>query len=572
MSTTQLLLIDLSAIAHMIWHTDTNNPDPSRVSMQTIARVRALASEHPYAAVCCDSGRSFRADIDPAYKANRDTENRAPLRHQMHLACETLAADGFPVWSYQNAEADDIIATACREALVMDPDVTVLIASADKDLLQLVSERVRMKKITDGSIVGPAEVQQKFKVTPAQMHDYLCLVGDTSDNIVGAKGIGGVTAAKLLNQHGTIARIYEAMDRGVVKELTPALRSSMVEFKDRWPTVSRLIALKSDVPIPFVEIATERTAAAMVEEYEHETGELTDDNATVMGERGREPLPFVGRELSDESAQTAAGRALQQAAERIRATAPIAGGTPAGQPSIPNGADSGRASIDAVTTAGAVSRLPQTDAAASVPNAGGSGQLIKAALPAPPEVISAPPPPEWELQLEPRSYRDVRIFSDDMHLSRKFMRNFGTPQAIAATVVAGRELGVPAMAALRGFHSVEDGPPMPNADMVRGIILKSGKVEYFEPTERTDKAAEFAIKRHGRPEIKLRYTIEEGRTAYGFDVPMKENDKTDLERKWARSGWGKNPADMVVARASMKLGRLVCPDVCAGLYAPEEFD
>jgi DNA polymerase-1 len=189
-TTNQLLLIDLSAIAHQIWHVSGAEPDPNFVSTQIIARVRALASAHPAAAVCCDSGKSFRADLDPTYKANRDTENRAPLKHQMTLACETLKRDGFPIWAVKGYEADDVIATATLEALNID-GTSVLIASADKDLLQLVSDRVSMKKINGGGeIITAAGVQEKFKVDPSQMGDYLALVGDTSDNIVGAKGIG----------------------------------------------------------------------------------------------------------------------------------------------------------------------------------------------------------------------------------------------------------------------------------------------------------------------------------------------------------------------------------------------
>ena len=110
--TDQLLLIDLSGLAHMIWHTSGNQPDPSHISNEIVSRIRSLASAHPHAAICCDDGRSFRADLDPSYKAQRDTENRAPLRHQMDVACESLKRDGFPVWRVKGMEADDIIATA----------------------------------------------------------------------------------------------------------------------------------------------------------------------------------------------------------------------------------------------------------------------------------------------------------------------------------------------------------------------------------------------------------------------------------------------------------------------------
>ena len=127
---TELLLIDLSAIAHQIWHVSGSEPDPSYVSKQILARVRALASAHPHAAICCDAGKSFRHDLSPVYKANRNTENRAPLQHQITVACEQFGKDGFPVWRAPGYEADDIIATATAEALAIDPDVTVLIASA----------------------------------------------------------------------------------------------------------------------------------------------------------------------------------------------------------------------------------------------------------------------------------------------------------------------------------------------------------------------------------------------------------------------------------------------------------
>ena len=87
------LLIDLSSIVHPIWHTSQSEPDPNHTSVQTVAKVRALASGQPHVAVCCDSGRSFRAEVDPTYKANRP-ESDATLQHQITLARETLLGDG----------------------------------------------------------------------------------------------------------------------------------------------------------------------------------------------------------------------------------------------------------------------------------------------------------------------------------------------------------------------------------------------------------------------------------------------------------------------------------------------
>jgi 5'-3' exonuclease len=528
----QLLLIDLSGIAHQIWHVSGDEPDPSYVSTQIIARVRALASEHPYAAVCCDSGKSFRAEIDPTYKAQRDTENRAPLKHQMDVACETFRADGFPVWAVKGFEADDLIATACREALAID-GTSVLIASADKDLLQLVSDRVTVKKITgNGELFGPAETFDKFGVKPEQMGDYLALVGDKSDNIIGAKGIGGVIAARLLSAHGTLAALYAAIDVGVVAGVTPAMRTTLVEFRGRWPLVAKLIALRTDAPIPFAEIAAERVAAPMVEE--EAMSDIVDHEGTViahqpeplptsqeMWDRTKKPLGEDGPELSGSAAADALGAAAAKVAERINSS-----------------------SKDARTAVGAAPHLPQTDVAASVPNAGGSGQ---------------PVPVDFSQQLEPRSMSEAVQLAQRMFESRLFGA-FGTPQAVLSIVLAGRELGLPAMASLRGFYNL-DGKPTLSSGLIQALVLKSGKAKYFRCSERTAERATFVTKRGDDPEMTLSFTVEEAKAAWSKD-----------EKAWKASGWGRNSADMCVARAGAKLARLVFPDVCAGLYDPSEME
>jgi len=102
---------------------------------------------------------------------------------------------------------------------------------------------------------------------------------------------------------------------------------------------------------------------------------------------------------------------------------------------------------------------------------------------------------------------------------------------------------------------VIDGKPTLKADAIRALILRSGKADYFRIVERSATVCTFATKRKGDPEVTLSYTFEEAQAA-GLVKP--------------NSGWVKNPADMLVARASAKLARLVYPDVIHGLYAPEE--
>ena len=129
----------------------SQEPDPDYTSQRTAAIVRQLASDHPHTAICCDAPGSFRKDADPTYKANRP-QQEAALHHQINLAKEALAADGFPIWEVNGYEGDDLIATATKQ-LASDAEAlscSVLIASADKDLLALVSDRVEVHSTRTG--------------------------------------------------------------------------------------------------------------------------------------------------------------------------------------------------------------------------------------------------------------------------------------------------------------------------------------------------------------------------------------------------------------------------------------
>lgn len=468
-----LMLIDLSSIAHPIWHMAQSDPDPNKSCQQIVARVRSLAQGHPHAAICCDSGRSFRHEVSPTYKANRPA-SEAPLQHQITLAREQLAGDGFPVWSVRGFEADDLIASATAKALTF-PDLTVLIVSADKDLLQLVGDRVSAKSVRDGSVLGVDEVVAKLGVLPTQVRDYLSLVGDASDNIKGAAGIGPKKAASLLATFGSLDEVYTAMDAGDAA-LPPSVSASLVEFRPNLDTTRTLITLRTDAEIPFEEVIAER---------------VPKDVATFAMEEDEEM----------EQEQT---------------------------PAAPEVADAPPATALALTPA---------------QSAGFAG----------PADVLAPAPAEWEKQLEPRSMKETIALAKYVFESRLFSA-YGTPQAVMTTLLAGRELGLQSMASLRALHIVE-GRPTLAADLIRALVIKSGAAKFFRCTERSAARATFETQRGDDPPMSLTYTIEEA-TMAGVVKP--------------KSGWATNPADMLVARASSKLARLVYPDVVHGVYTPEE--
>jgi 5'-3' exonuclease len=483
----ELVLIDLSSIAHPIWHTNQADPDVNKTSQLIVTRVHALASAQRHVAICCDSGKSFRKDIAATYKANRP-EHDAALMHQIALAREQLEADGFPVWAVKMFEADDLIASAVALAL-KEHDLRVLVVSADKDLLQLVGPRVNQMKPDSGVVLDEIAVREKFGVMPEQMRDFLTLVGDASDNITGVKGIGAVKAAAILKQFGSIDALYKEMaDVGAASiGLQPAAAKALKEFQPTLPTTRALVTLRSDVPLPFAEVFAERVAKS-IETFGEDEPAAEEETAHVL------QMP----------AQT--GTVIN-----------------------PPAADAPRQS-----TAVAVRE---------------------------PDVLAAPPA-EWERQLDPRSMREAITVAKDLHASRMFA-DYGTPHAVLSTIMLGRELGLPAMGSLRTVHIIE-GKHSLSASLMVALVLKSGLAEYFEPVSFSDIEATYETLRKGaRNPVRLQHTIEMGRQAW-------PKAKADWEKAFLASGWGKNPTDMLVARAQSRLARMVYPDLLAGLYTPEE--
>lgn len=519
MKSNEIVLIDLSSIAYPIWHMSQAEPDPNKTSQSIVARVRTLASEHPHAAICCDSGRSFRHDVAASYKANRPEREEA-LHHQIALAKDQLAADGFPVWSVNGFEADDLIATGVIRALAMGPDVTVLIVTGDKDLLQLVGPRVRAKSVRDGSIADETAVGAKFGVLPTQMRDYLCLVGDASDNVKGAKGIGPKKAGELLAKFGSLDEVYRQLGENgpAAMGIPPAMAAALKEFQAELPVTRQLITLRSDVEIPFDDLAAERTAK-------------TQESFAGWGD---EPIEAEIEEPL-----------LPVPPPAVVAAPPLNLATP---PATEEMLAAGERVVDGLREASAAPAAPS----APVP---GTGLMVSE-----PEILT-PVPTEWERQLDPRSMRDARTLAKDMYDSRMFAAGYGNPPAILSTVMVGRELGLPAMASLRSIHIIE-GKHGLSASLMVALVLRSGLALYFEPLSFSETEATYETHRKGaRNPVKLTHTIEMARKAW-----KKTADA------WDKSGWGANPTDMLVARATARLARMVYPDLLAGLYTPEELN
>ncbi len=195
------------------------------------------------------SGKSFRNDLYDQYKANRPPapEDLVP---QFPLIRDATRAFSLPLIEEENVEADDMIASYARVAAQAGWDVTIV--SSDKDLMQLIGTcgkgggRIDMLDTMKNLRIGIPEVEEKFGVAPDLVGDVLALMGDSSDNIPGIRGIGPKTATKLIQEHGSLEGVLAA-----APDMKPGkLRESLIEQADMARLSRVLVQLKEDCPLP----------------------------------------------------------------------------------------------------------------------------------------------------------------------------------------------------------------------------------------------------------------------------------------------------------------------------------
>jgi DNA polymerase-1 len=153
---------------------------------------------------------TFRHKLSPIYKGDRPSMPEE-LSQQIPYLHALIKAQGIPLYSLPGAEADDIIGTLTKRALAEGHHV--LISTGDKDMAQLVNEHVKLEDSFKERVLDEAGVLEKFGVHPDQIIDYLTLMGDASDGIMGVPGVGAKTAAKLLTEYGSLNNIIANVDQ-----------------------------------------------------------------------------------------------------------------------------------------------------------------------------------------------------------------------------------------------------------------------------------------------------------------------------------------------------------------------
>lgn len=255
----RLFLIDGHALAYRTyfalsrigdssrWITKTGEPTAGTYGFISVL-LRLLEQEMPeYLAISFDTGRTFRDDLFPEYKATRD-KMPDDLRLQIDRIRQLIDAFGIPILEADGFEADDVLGTVARQAA--EQGVRVFILTGDRDLLQLANENILIRlagrKLSEAIDYDPVEVEARFGIAPSQLIDYKALVGDPSDNIPGVRGVGEKTAVKLLLEYKTLDGIFAHLN-----EIPTRFRNKLEAGREDAYLSQELGKIVTEVPITF---------------------------------------------------------------------------------------------------------------------------------------------------------------------------------------------------------------------------------------------------------------------------------------------------------------------------------
>ncbi len=275
-----ICLIDLSGVFRQHWHASEQDGISSAYG-KTLQSVTGFAAGHDAVGICVDTPPYKRSEIAPEYKAHRE---KAPaiLHEQLAKVIAQLDRDGYHILGAKGYEADDIIATVCKWATD-----EVVVYSADKDMLQLVGDRIKVISSATGVVYDRDAVLAKFGVGPTLIPDLLALMGDKSDGIPGIAGVGPKTASTWLNVYGSLGNVLANADK-----LEPARFREVVAAGREIVTQSLTLArLMADAPI-HPEVIME-PKEPQKEEPKVEAVVMPIDEPAPMAVATTQPLPMV---------------------------------------------------------------------------------------------------------------------------------------------------------------------------------------------------------------------------------------------------------------------------------------
>lgn len=248
--TTPLILVDGSSFLYRAYHAvpPLNNAkgEPTNAIYGVSNMLRKLLNDYnpQFMAVVFDSAsKTFRHELSADYKANR-TEMPSDLRLQIKPLHALIRAMGIPLISAAAVEADDVLGILAKFGEREGHDV--IIATGDKDMAQLVNEKITLEDTMSKTKLTPEGVFEKFGVHPNQIADYLALVGDSSDNIAGVPKVGAKTAAKWLAEYETLDNLVANADK-----ITGKVGENLREHLPNLELAKQLTVIRCDLDLPY---------------------------------------------------------------------------------------------------------------------------------------------------------------------------------------------------------------------------------------------------------------------------------------------------------------------------------
>ena len=248
--TSTLVLVDGSSYLYRAFHVSalkgltTTSGRPTGAVYGVVNMLRRLLNEtrtNRLAVVFDAKGKTFRHELYEEYKANRP-----PMPEELQLQItplhDIIHALGLPLISVSGVEADDVIGTLAVQAVAKG--YQVLISTGDKDLAQLVNDRITLVNTMTNATMDTGGVIKKFGVAPHQIVDYLALTGDKSDNVPGVPGVGVKTAARWLNQYGSLEQLIKDA-AGITGKIGEKLRACLEQL----PLTRQLVTVHCDIDV-----------------------------------------------------------------------------------------------------------------------------------------------------------------------------------------------------------------------------------------------------------------------------------------------------------------------------------
>jgi DNA polymerase-1 len=305
------------------WQTSSGEPTAGIYGFAAVL-IRILEQEKPdYLAVAFDTGKTFRDDMFPAYKGTRE-KMPEDLRPQIERIRELVDAFNIPRLEMEGFEADDVLGSVAKQAAAQG--IGVRIITGDRDLLQLVGDHIIVSlpegKLSDSKdYATDADVITKFGVPARLVVDYKALIGDTSDNIPGVKGIGEKTAQSLYQTYTSLDDVYAHLD-----QLPAKVRTKLEEGKESAYMSQALALIHTDLVVPLdLEQAKPHDFDLAVVEKLFKELEFRSLTTKVQALKGVGPATTAAPKAAPQGQMSLFGESAPAPAPVIQLTRPVSG-------------------------------------------------------------------------------------------------------------------------------------------------------------------------------------------------------------------------------------------------------